>query len=285
MRSIALLANRESGRGEAARVAELLRGAGAEVEAYDVRESEAAAASGAERLVVAGGDGSIGYAADAASGAGIPIAVVATGTANDFAVKVGLPSDLEASCRLAVEGSRLEPFELARVGGRPYVNVASIGLAPAAAEHAHGLKQRLGALAYPLGALKAGAGAHPIDCRVSCDGEIVHAGEAWQVSVASTGAFGGGAELETDASDGRLDLIVIEGGSRARLAKHAWGLRVGSIEGQLGVLDRRCTTVEVDLPAGESLNVDGELVAAGELVEDGRLRYSVVDDAFELVVG
>lgn len=285
MRSLALLANLDSGSGGAEQVEGKLRELGANVTAFDVRECEAAAGSGAERLVVAGGDGSIGYAAAAASEAGIPIAVVATGTANDFAAEAGLPADLEEACRLAVQGDERRPLELARAGPRPYVNVASLGLSPAAAERAHGLKARIGALAYPVGALRAGAEVHPLSCVVSCEGSLLYEGEAWQVSVASSGAFGGGSSLETDDSDGKLDLVVIEGSGRGRLVKHAYGLRMGGVEEQKGVLSRRCSSVDLELDESECLNVDGELIEARELAEDGSIHFAVTDDAFELIVG
>ena len=58
---------------------------------FDVDEVEAAVESGAERIVVAGGDGSIAPVAAAAGAAGIPLAVVPAGTANDFARRIGLP--------------------------------------------------------------------------------------------------------------------------------------------------------------------------------------------------
>jgi len=285
VRSIALLANPDSGQGEAEHVEELLRRAGARIESFAVSEWRDAARAGAERLVVAGGDGSIACAARGAAQAGIPLAVVATGTANDFAAGMSLPAELEQACELAVGGERTLAVELGWVGDRPFVNVASVGLAPAAAEHADDLKPRIGALAYPVGAIKAGLTAHPIHCRVACDGEVIHDGDAWQVSVASTGAFGGGASLETNASDGKLDLVVIEAGGRVHLAKHAYGMRIGSVEGQVGVTDRRCSSVDLRLEAGDSLNVDGELVDATELAVDGTIHFGVADDAFELVVG
>ena len=285
MRSIALVVNQESGDGRAGEVELLLRDAGAEVEAFAVDDPEGAATSGAERVVVAGGDGSIGPAAAAAAAAGLPLAVIAAGTANDFAAVMGLPPDLEAACRLAVRGEEQRELELGRAGGRPFVNVASVGLSPEAAEQADGLKDRLGALAYPAGAVRAGAQADPVGCRVECDGAILHEGDAWQVSIACTGAFGGGASLTTDAADGLLDVVVIEGGSRARLVKHAYGLRVGSVEGQKGVLDSRCSAVRLRLPEGECLNIDGEIVEAAELIAGGAIDFTVDPDRFGLVVG
>jgi diacylglycerol kinase family enzyme len=285
VRRIALLANLESGSGGAEDVPELLRRAGAEVEAFGFADTDAALASSPDVIAVAGGDGSIGSAAAAAAKAGLPLAVIAVGTANDFAGVAGLPDDPAAACELAASGGSHRRYELGRAGELPFVNVASVGLSPQAAEEAHGLKDRIGALAYPAGAVKAGATADPVTCEVECDGERIHAGEAWQVSVACTGAFGGGASLEADASDGKLDVVVIEGRSRARLVKHAYGLRVGSVEGQQGVIDARCGTVTVRLNPGECMNVDGEVIEARDLAADGRIGFRVDPDRFDLIVG
>lgn len=285
MPSIALLANTASGDGRAEEVEGLLRDAGAEIVTFSLDERDRAVAADPDRLVVAGGDGSIACVAASAAKAGLPLAVIATGTANDFVAGLELPAELGAACELAVRGTHRRAMELAWVGDRAFVNVASVGLSPAAAEHADDLKGQLGALAYVAGALKAGVTAHPVRCRVSCDGEPRFEGEAWQVSVASTGAFGGGSTLEANSSDGLLDLVVIEGGGRARLAKHAYGLRLGSVEGQKGVLDQRCSTIELRLDGSESLNVDGELIAANELAVDGVIAFRADRDAFELIVG
>ena len=77
--------------------------AGATVSRFDIEQLERAVRSRPDRLVVAGGDGSIAPAAAAAGAAGIPLAVVPAGTANDFAERLGLPSDVAAACELAVQ--------------------------------------------------------------------------------------------------------------------------------------------------------------------------------------
>jgi diacylglycerol kinase family enzyme len=90
----------------------------------------------AARVVVCGGDGTIATGAELAARLGVPLAVVATGTANDFARAHGLPDDVEEAARLAILGAAGAPVDLARMDDRPFVNVASAGLAPAAAERA-----------------------------------------------------------------------------------------------------------------------------------------------------
>jgi len=276
--SIALVANVGSGEGAAESVADALRRAGATVEAFPPDRAEEAAAAGADRLAIAGGDGSIAPAASAAGKAGIPVAVIPVGTANDFAAAAGLPDDPREACRLALEGDARRRIDLGRLGERPFVNVASAGLAPKAARRAEGLKRTLGSFAYLVGALRAAAGARPVHCALACDGEPLFAGEAWQAIVGCSGAFGAGASVGGSPDEGRLRVVVVPAGSRLSLLRRARGLRNGTIATQPGVAAATCRSVDLDLDPGSELNVDGELV------ESGPVTARIEPAAFELVV-
>jgi diacylglycerol kinase (ATP) len=279
--TVALVANREAGSNEAAQCAERLRAFGADVLRFGVDEPDEAATSGADRLVVAGGDGSIAPAAAAAGRAGIPLAVVPAGTANDFASRMGLPDGITAACRLAVHGTKLSSMELGWMNDeRPFVNVASAGLPAPAAERAGGWKDRLGPLAYAAGALTAGMSARPLTCLVMCDGREVLAGEAWQVTVAASGAFGAGASIEeADPTDGALEVVAIEAGSRLGLFSLAYHLRRGTLTRHPRAYHLHCEGVEVQVPARTRFNVDGEVVTEGDA------RFTAVKGAFRLVIG
>ena len=276
---IALLRNPKSGRGDAEDVADLLMAEGAEVEAFGLDEVDEALASAPERIAVAGGDGSIGPAAEAAARAGAPLAVIGVGTANDFARALDLPDDAAEAARLAASGTRTRRLDLARMGTRPFVNVASLGLAPAAARKAHGFKRALGPAAYALGGLRAAVTSHPVRCRARCDGRVAFDDQAWQVSVACSGAFGGGSEVEADPHDGELDLVAFEAGSRTALALRAYGLRRGNVSSQAGVHTCRAATIELDVPGGTAFNVDGEIVTSGAVA------FTVEPGAIEVVIG
>ena len=234
--------------------------------------------AGAERLVVAGGDGSVAPAAKRAAELGIPLAVLPTGTANDFASATDLPEDLEEACKLAARGRALRALDLGRMDGRPFVNAANAGLAVAAARSAAPLKKALGPLAYALGAVRAGVSTDPVACRVTCDGSELFSGDAWQVIVAGTGHFGGGSQVDAaDDDDGQLDVAVIEAGSRARLVQRAYGLRSGRVTGQRGVHHARgCHVV---LEGDAAFNLDGELVDPSP-----RTEFAIQPRAFRLVV-
>ena len=102
-----------------------------------------------DRIVVAGGDGSIGLTALIAADMGVPLAVVAAGTANDFARSQGLSLDIEEACALARDpDAPTRHAELALAGDRPFVNAAATGLSVVAAKEARPHKSRLGPLAY-----------------------------------------------------------------------------------------------------------------------------------------
>jgi diacylglycerol kinase (ATP) len=281
---IALIANPASGGGlDVDALVEALRRHGAEVRAFGLEHGDLAeaAAWGPERVAVAGGDGTIAPCAELAGRLGVALAVIPSGTANDFARASGLPPQREQACKLAATGGELSPHELGRLAdGHPFVNVASAGLASAAAHRAKPLKPRLGPLAYLVGALRAAASEQPLGCTVRADGDEVFHGDAWQVIVAVTGAFGGGSELgAAEPDDGVLDIALLPAGSRAGLARRAWGLRRGTIAAQRDVCHTRGSVVEVALPEGEQLNVDGEVR------EGGLERVTVEPHAFSLVVG
>jgi diacylglycerol kinase (ATP) len=279
---IALAANLQSGGGlDPEPLAQAMREQGAQVEVCSCTadDLERIAAVAPDRVAVAGGDGTIGPAAELAGRLGVPLGVIATGTANDFARANGLPEDPLEAARLAAAGTETRELELGRLAdGRPFVNAASAGLAAKAARHASPFKRMLGPLAYAVGALRAATTESPMRCSLRIDGETRFQGGAWQVIVAVTGAFGGGSEIgSADPRDGVLDVAVLPAGSRIALARRAWGLRRGTVEQQKPVEHHRGRVVEADLPPDAELNVDGEIRGSGlERVTVERAAYALV---------
>ena len=276
---LALIANEASGGGVSPEVlARDLRRHGVEVTVHSIADRAAAERDEVDRIVIAGGDGSVGLGADLAGRLGVPLAVIAAGTANDFARAHDLPTEREESIELAARGTRTRSLELGRLGGRPFVNVASAGLAPIAARHAQAHKQLLGPLAYLVGAARAGLTASPVRCAVHADGQPVYAGEAWQVIVSVSGAFGGGSSVdEADPGDGRLHVTVVPAGSRLGLVRRAAGMRRGDIADQPGVVDAEGAEMDLQLEDGAEVNLDGEVCGPGHI--------RVLRGAFSLVVG
>jgi diacylglycerol kinase (ATP) len=283
--TLALIANPASGTCDPDEIAARLRSFGAEPECFGIEQIERAVGSGADRVVIAGGDGSIAPTAAAAGEAGVTLALVPAGTANDFARRLGLPLDVPEACRLAVHGTRTQALELGwmeplKGERRPFVNVASAGLPAPAARQASAWKRLLGPIGYAAGALVAGMTARPVPCQVDCGEQPLFAGDAWQVTLAASGAFGAGSGIEeADPLDGELEVVAVARGPRPGLVALAYRLRSGRLTRHGRARHARCAAAEVRVPAGTEFNVDGEVL------EVGSARFTAQGGAFRLVTG
>lgn len=146
--------NPRSGNAEAARVA--LNDAGG----FDIQEVEPATLAdrvrtaiehGARRILVAGGDGSIGSAASAMAGTGIELCILPCGTLNHLAKDLGLPLDLSEAANIARRGTAV-PVDAAVVNDRIFLNTSSVGGYVSFVRSRDRLERRLG---YTLASLVA----------------------------------------------------------------------------------------------------------------------------------
>lgn len=93
--------------------------------ALPARLEAAADRPGLRALGVAGGDGTISAAAAVAAHAGLPLLAIPAGTLNHLAQDLGLQSPEDAVAAVA-DGAAIE-VDLGRIGGRVFVNTASLG--------------------------------------------------------------------------------------------------------------------------------------------------------------
>src|SRR5688500_1277224 len=87
---------------------------------------ERAIADGARRLLVAGGDGTIGTAAALVAKKNIELAILPAGTLNHFSKDHGIPSDLAEAAALARNGNA-EGADLGYMKDSVFLNTSSIG--------------------------------------------------------------------------------------------------------------------------------------------------------------
>ena len=138
-----------------------LRQQGAEVELYltaargDARTAAGQAlAEGYDRIVVAGGDGTLNEVVNGVASAGLPIAFLPFGTVNVFALEAGIPMQLQAACALAVQGSPRQ-ITLGKINDELFLLMVSAGWDAEAVAHVRpGLKRFIGRLAYAVSALE-----------------------------------------------------------------------------------------------------------------------------------
>lgn len=236
-------------------------------EVAPVKRDEVAAAILAHRefvdaVVVAGGDGSLNAAAPGLVAAELPLGIIPLGTANDLARTLAIPSEPAAAAADVVLAGRRRPLDLGSVNGRPFFNVASIGLS---AELARTLttaeKRRWGRLGYATAGLRVLARARPFHAHITHAGVTAEV-HTLQIAVGNGRHYGGGAVVARDAAidDGRLDLYSLEFGSVWRLASMLHAFRRGVHGARREVRSLRGTAFEVATRRPRSVNADGELV-------------------------
>jgi YegS/Rv2252/BmrU family lipid kinase len=171
-----------------------------------------AAASGADLVVAAGGDGTVRGCAEALAGTGVPLGIVPLGTGNLLARTLGIPGHPKAALNVALGSagvSRERTIDLAIADGTPFTAMTGMGL-DAAVVAATRLKHHLGWLAYAM----AGA-AHlalpPVAFTIRMDDAAPVEREARSVVVGNSGLLPGGFTLLPEAriDDGLLDVGVL----------------------------------------------------------------------------
>ncbi|SNS22037.1 Diacylglycerol kinase family enzyme [Geodermatophilus saharensis] len=227
------------------------------------------------RLVVAGGDGSVHAVVAALDRAGAldpadPLGVVPLGTGNDLAGALGVPDDPAGAARCVLDGDPRRLDLLLDDAGGVVVNAVHAGIGVRAADEAAGLKERFGALAYPIGAAVAGLAGAEQRLRVTVDGAVVTSPAGWaadggtpllMVGVCNGPTIGGGTALApgADPGDGLADLVVSAATGPAARAAYALALTTGRHVDRDDVVHVRGREVAV---SGEpvALDADGDLL-------------------------
>ena len=221
-----ILVNPASGRPRQQRrrvelVTELGRAHGVPVEVTSsgedlVARARRGAAEGLERLLVAGGDGSVHLAVQALAGTATALGVVPAGTGNDFATAIGAPFEPEAAVRRALEAP-IRRVDLGRArsagdGGWAWFSTyAGVGFDSETARRAHqGHRVLSGHAIYVWAVLRTLADFRPPRLTVEHDGGRFD-GPAMFVTLANGPAFGGGMRIAPAArnDDGVLDLVIV----------------------------------------------------------------------------
>ena len=213
--------NPKSGNFEGARTA--LEQAGS----FDIREVDPeklhddikdAIESGATRILVAGGDGSIRTGARAVRGSACELAVLPAGTLNHFAKDHGIPVDLVEAAE-AAGGKVTIAIDAGSVGDTLFLNTSSIGAYVTFMRVRERLEKRFG---YKLASLLAAIRTFVIMPTIAVEIEVEGKARIYRTPVVFIGV--GERELQAPELGGRkengrrgLHVIVVRGRRRARL--------------------------------------------------------------------
>jgi diacylglycerol kinase (ATP) len=242
----------------------------------DLREAIEAAEGG--RLVLVGGDGSVHFALNAASGP-LEIGLVPMGRANNIARSLGLPRDVPRAARVAVTADA-RPVDVLRVE-TPERSLLGIEGVSAGLHAAARMRYEAPNSAQLLDGVSAFAGAlasyEPWPLELELDGKLAYDGNAAGLFLSNFPLFAYGFKIDplADVGDGRLAAVVLEADSRHGVARLVLSAYRGTLR------RRRNVTVtpahEAVLTTPVPMVVDSEVLGtttASVRVEQGLLKIA-----------
>lgn len=182
------------------------------------------------RVVVAGGDGTIGFISRALVDSKHTLGILSMGTYNNFAKSLGMPANLDQAIEVIKNGVA-HRITIGRVNGIPFLEAAAIGMFGAAIELGEAAKDRtFGELGKKLTAV---TGAKPF--RYEITGDIQGHGMALSLVFANTPSIGAAMPV-ADATpiDPFLELSVHAGESRTDILSRLFSGRVRG-RGEAGI--------------------------------------------------
>ena len=175
------------------------------------------AAAFGEVAVSVGGDGLAGSVAHALRTSGGVMGLLPGGRGNDFARKLGIPTDAGEACSVLVAG-RERTVDVGEVDGKTFLGIASYGFDSDVQDVAIEARLVRGNLVYLYATLRSLAAwkAERFSYRPD-DGEWQQF-SGYALAACNSGRFGGGMQLAPDASldDGLLDVVVQRDASKLR---------------------------------------------------------------------
>ncbi len=177
--------------------------------------ADQAAVSGADLVMVCGGDGTVREVCAELAGTGIPVGIIPAGTGNLLARNLGIPLYLRSAIDVALNGQD-RAIDLVNVGGdgiedTHFMVMAGMGFDAAIMEGVNDdIKKKIGWVAYILSGLRS-LMFPAVKVEITVDDEPTTIHRARTVVVGNVGYLQAGMPLLPDASidDGLLDVVIL----------------------------------------------------------------------------
>jgi len=237
---------------------------------------------GCQRVVAAGGDGTVKEVVDAilhlSADERPELAVMPLGTANDFATACTIPADHLLALQLAQSGT-VQNVDAVKANEHHFMNIASGGFgAQVTANTPVALKNFLGGGAYTLSGLVQAVNFSPYHGEIRLPGQSLS--NAVIVGAVCNGRqAGGGQQLAPQAliDDGLLDLVVLNNFPPEALSQVVEELITPDTSGEF-VKRFRAPWAEWESGVEMPINLDGEPISSK------KIRFEVVPGAIKLVL-
>ncbi len=247
--------------GEAAEVAER------EAEKYDV-------------IACCGGDGTLNEVINGvlASGKEVNIGYIPTGTTNDFASSVGIPTSIQKAAELIATGEPRK-IDVGMCRDKYFSYVASFGAFTAASYGAsQAVKNVLGHFAYVLDGMTELTKIKPIDLKFEVNGET-YAGEYCFGGITNSTSVAGIVKLKSDhvdMSDGLFEVVMVKMPKNiADINAIVTAVTTSKFENCRMIDYFRTETIKITFPENMSMTLDGEEFRCGGNIRIKNLKQKI----------
>ncbi len=214
-------------------------------------------------ILIAGGDGTVNFVVNIlmSNGIDLPVAVLPTGTANDFASMLGMPSDIRKACRKILAGE-VRRVDVGDVNGRYFVNIFSCGLFTDVSQKTPTLlKNTFGKLAYYVRGLSEIPKFRPMRLTITSDGGNFEGSSL--IFFVFNGQTAGKMRISylSQIDDGLLDVIVVKGDDpavalQAMLHYFSFSRNKGAYPS--GIVHFQCKQLTAISDTAETTDIDGQ---------------------------
>ncbi len=246
-----------------------------------VRIARAAASSGYDVVAAMGGDGTVNEVVNGIAGTGAALALIPTGTGNDFRRAVEVPGDdPEAACAIIARG-KLRAVDLCRANDRYFISSFGTGFDAAVTYRTNSRKKRLsGIWNYLLALVQVILTYRPAHVKITLDDREL---SRTPLLCAATNArtIGGGMMICPDAEidDGLLDVCIVDKISLIKFARCFSKVMDGSHTSIKEVEMYKTSRLIIECATPQVCHVEGEAFFSD------RLELTVERQAINVVVG
>ncbi len=162
-----------------------------------------------DRVVAAGGDGTVKLAAEVLMGKSIPLAIIPAGSANGMAKELEIPLDPAAALELAI-GGKARPIDMIYTNDEYCIHLSDLGLNAKMLEHFEQFDTR-GFIGYGRALLKM-LGRHQFMRVTVVANNKIYKRKVVMAVIANASKYGTGAIINPDGNpgDGEFEVVLVK---------------------------------------------------------------------------
>jgi diacylglycerol kinase (ATP) len=216
-------------------------------------------AEGAERVAIAGGDGTVRLAVQTLAHTSTALGILSQGTFNNFASALRVPHNLPAGLRMLRDGI-VQEVDLGKIGERYFTESAGVGLfADALALYGQGSNKNFLRGLYATARLGLAFQAH--EMQITVDGKE-STSRVTLCEVANTYRIAQAVPIapEADIADGLLDIVILSDLKRHEIKPYLLALRAQLHLGLPKVTVLRGREIKIEAKHAQNVHADDQVI-------------------------